>query len=229
MEPVAAGQQNCSGTRQLRTIVLALLAVASLLLFLWLGEDVHTTRIQEVDNQVRGAVHAWASPTRTWLMLGVTQLGSTPIVTALAVVAVIVFLKLKWKRAAILLAIDLGVAVVLDIFLKDVFQRPRPQPFFGIPPPHTYSFPSGHALFAICFYGMVAALVTARLKNPLSVVLVWIFAALLVLAIGFSRVFLGVHYLTDVLGGWAIALAWVSVLLILRENWKRIGTQEQGL
>ena len=206
-------------------MVLALLALASLLLFPWLGEDVHTSRIQDFDNQVRGSVHAWASPTRTWLMLGVTQLGSTPIVTALAVVAVIVFFKVKWKRAAILLAIDLGVAVVLDIFLKDVFRRPRPQPFFGIPPPRTYSFPSGHALFSICFYGMLAALVTTRLERPLVRGLTWVLAGLLVPTIGFSRVYLGVHYPTDVLGGWAIALAWVSALLMFdkRESLPRGG------
>ena len=213
MDPVSAEQPNLSEGRRPRAILLALLTLAAVLVFLWLGEDVHTSRTQNVDNQVRTAVHAWASPARTWLMRGVTQLGSTPIVTTLAVVTVVVFLKLKWKRAAILLAIDLGGAVVLDIFLKDVFQRPRPQPFFGIPPPHTYSFPSGHALLSICFYGMLAALVTTRLERPLVRGVTWVLAVLLVLAIGFSRVYLGVHYPTDVLGGWTIALAWASVLL----------------
>jgi len=212
MEPVAGEQQKLSETRQLRTIGLALLAVAALLLFLWLGEDVHTSRTQDVDNQVRTRVHAWASPALTRLMLRITQLGSTLTVTTLAVVTVVVFLKVKSKRATILLATDLAMALVLNTFLKDVFHRPRPQPFFGIPPPHTYSFPSGHALFSICFYGMLAALLSTRLKSQLGRVAVWIFAGLLVLAISFSRVYLGVHYPSDVVGGWAIALAWISVL-----------------
>ena len=81
-----------------------------------------------------------------------------------------------------LLAIDLVVALALNTFLKDLFHRPRPQPFFGISPPHTYSFPSGHALFSICFYGMLAALLATRLERQFSRVLVWIFAGLLVLA-----------------------------------------------
>jgi undecaprenyl-diphosphatase len=212
MEPVVAEPQKLSETKQLRTIGLALLALASLLLFLWLGENVHTNRTQDVDNQVRTAVHTWASPALTWLMLRITQLGSTLTVTTLAVVAVIVLLKAKSKRATILLATDLAMALMLNSFLKDVFHRPRPQPFFGIPPPHTYSFPSGHALFSICFYGMLAALLSTRLKSQFWRVVVWIFAGLLVLAISFSRVYLGVHYVSDVLGGWAIALAWISVL-----------------
>jgi membrane-associated phospholipid phosphatase len=212
MGPVLPEQQPTE-TSQLRTLVLALLAVASLLLFLWLGEDVHTSRTQNVDNQVLARVHAWASPALTWLMLSITQLGSTPTVTTLAVVAVVVFLKVRWKRAIILLATDLAVALVLDTFLKDVFHRPRPQPFFGIPPPHTYSFPSGHALFSICLYGMLAALLSVRLEGRLWPVLVWTLAGLLVLAISFSRVYLGVHYPSDVLGGWAIAGAWISVVL----------------
>ena len=214
MEPVVAQQQDVSEKRNVRTASLAVLALVSLLLFHWLGNDVHTRRTQDMDNLVRNTVHAWASPARTGLMLRVTQLGSTLIVTGLAVVTVIGFLRLKWKRAAMLLAIDLVVALALNTFLKDLFHRPRPQPFFGISPPHTYSFPSGHALFSICFYGMLAALLATRLERQFSRVLVWIFAGLLVLAIGFSRVYLGVHYPGDVVGGWAIALAWVSVLLM---------------
>lgn len=155
-------------------------------------------------------------------MLRLTELGSTPVVSTLVVVTVVGFLVVRWKRAAILLSCDLVVASVLNTFLKDVFHRPRPQPFFGIPPPHTYSFPSGHALFSICFYGMLAALLSARLERPLARALVWIFATLLALGIGFSRVYLGVHYPSDVLGGWALAVAWVSVLLILDNREKAV-------
>jgi undecaprenyl-diphosphatase len=220
MGPVLAERRNVSRTRLVRGIGLTVLALGSLLLFLWLGEDVHTSRTQQVDDQVRTAVHAWASPARTWLMLRLTQLGSPVVVSTFAVAAVVVFLAVKWKRAAILLSSDLVVASVLNTFLKDLFHRPRPQPFFGIPPPYTYSFPSGHSLFSICFYGMLAALLSARLERRFARALVWIFATLLALGIGFSRVYLGLHYPSDVLGGWAIALAWVSVLLVFDKGEK---------
>src|SRR5437588_421421 len=151
MEPVAGEQQKLSETRQLRTIGLALLAVAALLLFLWLGEDVHTSRTQDVDNQVRTRVHAWASPALTRLMLRITQLGSTLTVTTLAVVTVVVFLKVKSKRATILLATDLAMALVLNTFLKDVFHRPRPQPFLVFHRRTPTVFPAGTRCFRSAF------------------------------------------------------------------------------
>jgi undecaprenyl-diphosphatase len=207
-----AAAQN---SRQKRTISLAILALAWMLLFLWLGDQVHDARTQQFDVQVRSVVHGWSSPPLTWLMLSITQLGSTLVVTTFALVAVVVFLALRWKLAAILLFADLSVAILLNSFLKYLFHRPRPEPFFGIPPPHTYSFPSGHSLFAICFYGMLAALLGERVRSGKARVTIWMSAVLVVMMVGFSRLYLGVHYPTDVVAGWAIGLAWVNALLIL--------------
>lgn len=89
------------------------------------------------------------------------------------------------------------------------FQRPRPVPFFDTPLPSSYSFPSGHALFSFCFYGMLAAIITARLHSRSARTVIWLLAGVLVALIGLSRIYLGVHYPSDVLAGYAAALVWV--------------------
>jgi undecaprenyl-diphosphatase len=103
-------------------------------------------------------------------------------------------------------------SVVLDTSLKLLFHRVRPEPFFG-PLPHSYSFPSGHALSSFCFYGILAGLLDTRIRSLAVRISIWIVAALLVLAIGVSRIYLGVHYPTDVIAGYVAAAVWVSTLI----------------
>ena len=80
--------------------------------------------------------------------------------------------------------------------------------------PRATAFPSGHALFAFCFFTAGAALLAPRLQHPALRWLVWAVAASLILAIGFSRIYLGVHYPSDVLAGYAVGLIWSSVIIV---------------
>jgi undecaprenyl-diphosphatase len=116
------------------------------------------------------------------------------------------------KRPAVWLTIAAGGSVVLDVSLKLSFHRTRPVPFVGVVP-LTYSFPSGHALSSFCFYGVLAGLLCARIQSRAIRILIWAAAATLVLAVGLSRIYLGVHYPTDVVAGYVAAAAWVSTLL----------------
>jgi undecaprenyl-diphosphatase len=99
-------------------------------------------------------------------------------------------------------------AVALENGLKYAFHRARPEPFFAMAP-ETYSFPSGHALFSTCFYGALAGLLAANVKGASLRAAIWVAAGMLVLAIGLSRVYLGVHYPTDVIGGYLVAISLV--------------------
>jgi undecaprenyl-diphosphatase len=101
---------------------------------------------------------------------------------------------------------------VLDISLKHAFHRIRPVPFF-VALPHTYSFPSGHALFSFCFYGVLAGLLADRTRSRTARIYLRLAAAVLIAAIGLSRIYLGVHYPTDVLGGYLAAAVWVSSMI----------------
>jgi undecaprenyl-diphosphatase len=131
----------------------------------------------------------------------------------LGLLAAAVFLFRGWRRGALLVLLTIAGAWLLDTGLKLFFGRARPEPFYDYyPAPSSYSFPSGHALFAVCFFGGLAVLLTHRLNRRVAQVAVWLLAALIILLIGSSRVYLGVHYPTDVVGGYAVGLAWVTAV-----------------
>ena len=105
-------------------------------------------------------------------------------------------------------------AGILDASLKQAFHRVRPQVFFGMAPTN-YSFPSGHALASFCFYSVLAGLIAHRVRSIRVRVGVGVLAALMIAAIGLSRIYLGVHYPSDVIAGYLAAAMWVSTVLSL--------------
>ncbi|HJT90229.1 MAG TPA: phosphatase PAP2 family protein, partial [Bryobacteraceae bacterium] len=109
----------------------------------------------------------------------------------------------------------------LDEILKLEFRRPRPEAFFGYPEPGSYSFPSGHSVASCCFYGVLAAILTARMRSGARKAGVWTAAGFLVAAIGFSRIYLGVHYPTDVIAGYAAGVVWVAAVRASYGIWLR--------
>lgn len=125
---------------------------------------------------------------------------------------------LLW-RDRLLLAVPSGM--LLNIGLKNAFQRVRPS--MDVPLVHltTFSFPSGHAVASTLFYGAMCALALRRLQRPAARAAVIAAAAFMVLLVCFSRVYLGAHYLTDVVAGIAVGLAWLLVAgRLLRAAWR---------
>jgi undecaprenyl-diphosphatase len=196
-------------------------AVAALLLFGYLANEVLRGETLRFDSFVRNTVHSWASPALTYAMRGVTQLGAPRFLIVLSLVLILWLAKMGRKRAAILLVVAAAGAVALEELLKLVFHRPRPEAYFGYPLPSTYSFPSGHAISSCCFYGVLAAIVTARMRSRGAKIAVWTAAALLAALIGLSRIYLGVHYPSDVAAGYAVAVIWVAALRASYGAWLR--------
>lgn len=193
-------------------LVALLAAVFALLLFGWLSTEVARGATLRFDLRVRAAVHAFASPQLTTAMLIVTSLGSMIFLLAATGLAFVTFLTVNWQRAAVWLLIAMLGAAVLNGAMKHSFHRPRPSPFFNYPLPASESFPSGHALASLCFYGAIAALCGSRLRARSLQISVWAAAVALVAMIGFSRIYLGVHYFSDVVGGYLAAGVWVGAL-----------------
>ena len=187
-------------------------AALFLILFAWLTEEVFEGGMRQFDSRIRMWVHGFSTPQITKLMQALTFLGSIGFLSVLCLVIVAVFLAAGLKRSAIWLVVAVGGSVVLDVSLKLAFHRPRPVPFFGAVPP-TYSFPSGHALSSLCFYGALAGLCCTRIQSRRARILVWVTSGVLIAGIGLSRIYLGVHYPTDVIAGYLAGAIWVSTLL----------------
>lgn len=188
-------------------------AAGALFLFAWLAEEVLDGDTEAFDETVRAFVHGFAGEWLTGFMNFVTMLGSTLFLSIVFICVLIIFYRIEWKRAAVLLTATMVGAVILNFVLKVSFARARPVPFFDTPLPASYSFPSGHALFAVCFYAALAWLVAAQMRKRSLKFLIWIFAVLIVLLIGLSRIYLGVHYPSDVIAGYAAAIIWVLTVI----------------
>lgn len=156
------------------------------------------------DLPVRAAIHARAFPALTVAMRLITTLGTGYFLVPLAVVLIWRWVRRGERRSAYLLAAGSLSAQAASDILKTLFHRLRPEVFFGLAPAETYSFPSGHAFVPEVYFWLLASLLAAGPRGRAAVILL---AALL----GFSRVYLGYHYPSDVLAGWALAVFWAAV------------------
>jgi undecaprenyl-diphosphatase len=189
---------------------LGLLAAAIVLaLFAVLADEVREGATQGFDDAVRMTVYGVASPRATAVLHAVTQLGSPLFLLPMTIVCSLTFLHQRRIRGAVLLTVTMLGVTLLNWILKAIFQRPRPLPFFGLTMPTSSSFPSGHSLASFCFYGALAALLTARLRSPVLRAVVWALAAVIIVSVGFSRLYLGVHYPSDIVAGYATGFVWV--------------------
>ncbi|WP_165871424.1 phosphatase PAP2 family protein [Flaviaesturariibacter flavus] len=135
-------------------------------------------------------------------------------------------LRRNWKRAVEVGVIGIG-GYVINFFMKDAFQRQRPPgPLIG--PLHNFSFPSGHATSAFIFYGLLVYLIfKTKIPRPYKYVAAVLLPAFALL-IGFSRVYLRVHYASDVVAGLCIGLAWLLLAIGLMERLKKRSDREAG-
>jgi undecaprenyl-diphosphatase len=196
-------------------LTVGLLAAAGCLwLFGGLAEDLITgDPLVRFDRALADYLHSHASPPLTTFFLIVTAFGSIEAMVLLGVaVAAFLVWERRWTFLGTWLAAVAGSAV-LDHLLKGFFARPRP--FFEHPllVETSYSFPSGHAMESLVAYGMLAYFGVLALKSWRARVGVVFGAALLVVLIGFSRMYLGVHYFSDVIAGYAAGGVWLSALI----------------
>ncbi|MGA2126509.1 MAG: phosphatase PAP2 family protein [Xanthobacteraceae bacterium] len=193
-------------------IAWTLLALA---LLAWLAAALSSASVRNFDAAVRLGIHQWASPTLTELMQAITVLGSVRFLGSALAIAIAGFLMAGWRQSAVALAWIMAGAIVLENTMKYAVHRVRPEPFFGTEP-DTYGFPSGHALLSSCFYWVLAEVLAGRSRSVFARATIWTVAAALIAAIGLSRIYLGVHYPTDVLGGYLTAAFWVGTLKSIR-------------
>ena len=201
--------------KRLREIAAAFLlsglavAMDALALFSWLAQAVIGGDSRHLDQAARDFVQRIASRPLTEAMRGFTFLGESLQITELLILVGVLLYRQGRKRAAALMGITMAGGLLLEQLLKLLFHRTRPEPFFGTFRPSSFSFPSGHALLSCCFFGALAAMLTVREPRRKVRIAIWTAVALLSALIGVSRIYLGVHYATDVIAGYAAAVVWV--------------------
>ena len=159
-----------------------------------------------LDLKINAYVIRVANPGLTGFLGTITDLGSIYLVVMVAViVGIILFIRKNWWRLlALFLAVAIGQAV-LNI-LKVAFQKPRPETEMFV---FSYSFPSGHVFSATVIYGFCIYLAFRFINNATVKWIVSTLLAFLILLIGFSRIYLGVHWLSDTLAGYVTGFAWL--------------------
>ncbi len=175
--------------------------------------------------QIDGQFTHWLFQGRTSqlsrLFYGITWFGSLYATVGFTLAGSIALLWQHQRRNAVILWLLLGGVSLFVQVGKRTFDRSRPLQV-AYYPETGYSFPSGHSAVAMTLYGLLAYLAIRRLRNPIWRVLVGLSAACLILAVGFSRIYLGVHFLSDVLGGYLLGIGWLIVGIILTE-WQQTG------
>ena len=207
---------------RLRRLGLPLLgALLALALSLWAFGAIVDEQILEgetrTDERLAVWLHGRATEPLTDVFRAVTRLGNFITLFAVTLVAVVIFWRRRERIDAAFVALAALGAQVLSTGMKLGFRRDRP--FFPDPlaTESTFSFPSGHALVSLAVYGSIALVLARRLSSHTERALLLGAAALLVIAIGFSRLYLGVHFLSDVLAGYAAGAAWLALLYVVLE------------
>jgi membrane-associated phospholipid phosphatase len=197
---------------QLTTGTLVLIGTSWL--FGWIAENVVTgASLTLVDIHVTDWFHAHVNRGLTQLMLLITHLHGT---IAMSVYSLAMAAYLMWKKAwywlgAFALAVPGGM--LLNVLLKFAYHRARPSFSDPILTLSSYSFPSGHVTSATLFYGILAAFLVSRIRSWRWRAAILLSAILLVALVGLTRIYLGAHYFSDVLGGAAGSAAWLALCL----------------
>lgn len=188
------------------------------MLFERLADEMLEGETVQFDASVRNFVHGFSSGPLTAIMEALSVIGGMGSVAVFTIFGCGVLWWKHHRNGAILLAASTVGGGLLMSILKLLFHRHRPQPYFGLAVPSTYSFPSGHALVAFCFYGALAAILFTETTSRARRVAIGIAAGVMIAGIGLSRIYLGVHYPSDVLAGYLAALFWTAGISVVHQR-----------
>ncbi|MCR4437243.1 MAG: bifunctional DedA family/phosphatase PAP2 family protein [Clostridiales bacterium] len=183
-----------------------------LLLFIKISEDIVKQELSVFDNSIYKFVASFITEDMTDFMKFLTFLGSGLVLIFITAIVIIAVRKNKkyafygWMIGANLLA-----SSILNELFKVIFHRERPD-ILRLIDITGFSFPSGHSMIGLCFYGFIAYILWVNMKSRWRYPLV-ILSVALVISIGISRIYLGVHYASDVLGGFSAGLAWLAAFI----------------
>lgn len=181
-----------------------------LILFLALAEDVFNNEIMNGDVIGYKFISTYLiRDSLTPIFKIITWFGSA---TCLILLALILFFTIKNKKVGLLISANLIIITILNQALKIIVQRPRPTEY-RIINEAGYSFPSGHSMVSMAFYGFLIYLIYKNIKNKYLKISLIVILSLLIVMIGISRIYLGVHYTSDVCAGFLVSLSYLIIYI----------------
>jgi undecaprenyl-diphosphatase len=178
-----------------------------------MSEEVLEQEAFSFDHAILLWIHQFANPGLDAVMLNITRLGNPPIVVFIgAIILAVLWGRRNYQEAKIFLLNGLG-GTILSYGLKLVFSKPRPQLWNSPISETSYSYPSGHALGAIVLYGFLGYLLATTYPKYARVF--YGIATILIVFIGLSRLYLGVHWPTDIIAGYGVGFLWTNVCITL--------------
>jgi undecaprenyl-diphosphatase len=201
--------------RSLRLLPALILCIGFGLLFVYIATTISNKSIAHFDTSIIRFVQGMETPWLTSIMKFFTTLGNTKSVIGIALIAfVLLYFAFRYRQQAFLFIIIIGGTVVLNALLKNYFKRERPE-IHRIMNANGFSFPSGHSMIAFSLYTIIVYIAWRNVKTGLSRTLLILFAAFMILMTGISRIYVGVHYPSDVVGGFAASGLWVTFAIIV--------------
>jgi undecaprenyl-diphosphatase len=164
-----------------------------------------------IDISILHWIHSTASPSLDSIFLFITTLGNVEYVLPITVLLILFLVYKKQRLNALIVTFGMGGAAAANFVLKLLFHRDRPAFWHSLITETGYSFPSGHAMLSSALILCVIAIVWNTKWRIFSIVV----GAIVVGLIGYSRLYMGVHYPTDIVAGWSVSAAWIAVVLVV--------------
>ncbi len=180
-------------------------------IFIELADEVRDRETLFFDEGILRTVNSFSTPALDTFTVGFTQLGGVQGVFVLTLGIALLLLGRKKRRSAAILVVGVAGAGLLNVFLKSIFQRDRPELWERILTENSFSFPSGHAMASSALaLSLIVVFWPTRWRWP-----VLVGALVYMVGIGLTRLYLGVHYPTDVIAGWIVSAAWVALVMLI--------------
>lgn len=212
-------------TAEIITGVISSLVMA--VLFFKIFQEILEQDTLYLDREIANFIYVWRTPWLTQVMILITNLGAEYMI-AIAIIIVIFFVWKKHKREALTFTIILIMGAIINLSLKQLIHRPRPV-IAPLIVESSSSFPSGHAMNAAVFYLSVSFYFYHFTRKKKLSSAVTVVSIILILLIGFSRIYLGVHYPSDVVAGYVVGTWWLVLAILISKSvsWFKIFKAEE--
>ena len=200
-----------------------LLIIISIILFSIILINVINGNIQGFDSSIYGIISFFRSNFMDMFFRIVTRFGDEEILILIALSCLIF---IKNRKIGLSIGVNLASVGIINAILKEIIKRPRPPIEFRMVQESSYSFPSGHAMASLAFYGLIIYYISKYIKNNKTRNISCIGLSALIFLIGISRIYLGVHFASDVLAGFLVST--VYLVLYITFILKLIGISEKN-